>query len=341
MRRIGIVAISLSLVAGLIVGGLLATDTWSRDPIPPSEEQRDEREIVVTRDDPSLPEGCGAREATEALLSFAEALSAGDLAALDESFSEGKIFKTVGIADPHGFTGEATLDRSALISYLEARLTQNETYRLTRTKVGAAMGAPNPEGSGAVRVDFLATRTADDIGEPLEFRGYANLDCPAGHIYVMNLGPLHPSEAIERWCPGSDSDEDAVIACSPETGGKNSLIFPVMDSNPGEEAGLGGRLVRRGRCLYVRSGKSGELGFPLWPPGYTHEVSGEAVTVRDGMGVPVARTGSRVSMAGGFHGEKPVGVPLLTLKDEWQPCTRPASYYFTVSYVVDDEDRDQ
>lgn len=342
MRRIGAAAISLSVVAGLIVGAVLATETWSRDPIPPSQE-RDEREVVVTREDPSLPDGCGVRETTETLLSFTEGFSQGDLAAVDDAFSEADSFFYVGIAHPHGLTGEteAPVDRVAVMAYLESRMARSESYRLTSLMLDAEIKPRDPQARAGVRVHFVVTRRAEDIDSSLVFRGWAQLDCPAGDIYLMELWPLHPSEDIESWCSDSDSDENAVIACSPEPGGKKSLIFPVLDLNPGEEAGLGGRLVRRGRCLYVRSEKSGELGFPIWPPGFTHDVSGGVVTVRDGTGAPVARTGSRVTMAGGFHGEKPVGVPLFTLKDEWEPCTIPASYYFTVSYVVDEDDADQ
>lgn len=222
MRRIGTVVISLSVVGGLILGTGLAIATWSRDPILPSQE-RDEHEIVVTREDPSLPEGCGVRRATEALLSFTDALSDGDLAALDGAFSREGIFRSVGIANPHGLTGEGTLDRAALMAYLELRVSRAESYRLTKAMVETAIGSPNPGGSGAVRVHFLATRTADDIDGTLEFRGWANLDCPAGDIYVMNLGPLHPSERVERWCPAAQPDsEDAVIACSENREGRRA-----------------------------------------------------------------------------------------------------------------------
>lgn len=299
------------------------------------------RKIVVTREDPSLP-GCGVRETTETLLSFMDALSQGDLATVDGAFSKADSFHYVGIADPHGLTGEATVDRAALLTYVESRMARGETYRLTNVMLDAEIESLDPQASAGVRVHFVTTRRAPDIDGTLVFRGWAQLDCPDGDISLMELWPLHPGEDAESWCSASDPDEDAVIACSPEPGGKSSLIFPVLDFNSGEEAGLGGRLVRRGRCLYVRSGNSRELGFPMWPPGFTHDVAGGVVTVRDGTGAPVARTGSRVTMAGGYHGgEGPGASPPLEFKDEWKPCAAPAYYYFAVSYVVGEGGTDQ
>jgi hypothetical protein len=331
MRRIGTAAISLSVVAGLIVGAVLATETWSPDPIPPSEE-RDGREIVVTREDPSLPEGCGVRQATEALLSFMEALSDGNLRALDRAFSREKIFQWVSIAAPHALTGEATADREAIMSYFESRVSQSESYRLTNVIVETEIR--NSRSIAAVQVSFLATRRANDIEGAPAFRGYAQLDCPSADIYAMHAGTPHPTEAIENWCPAQrPTTGDAVVACARGTGGKKSIIFPVANAHSGEEAGGGGRLVKRGRCLYLRSSGSPELNFPIWPPGFYYEVNDGVVTVRDGIGTPVAQTGSLVEMAGGSYDGK--GLPSW-FENEWKPCA-PASSYFVVSYIADDE----
>jgi len=266
-------------------------------------------------------------------LSFTDALSEGDLAAADGAFSKADSFFYVTFADPHGLTGEteAPVDREAVMTYLESRIARDESYRLTNVMLDAEIESRDPQASGGVRVHFVATRRATDIDGTLVFRGWAQLDCPDGDIYLMELWPLHPSEDIGTRCSATSPDEDAVIACSQEPGGKRSLIFPVLDFNFGEEAGLGGRLVRRGRCLYVRSGNSRELGFPMWPPGFTHDVAGRVVTVRDGTGTPVARTGSRVTMGGGYHGgEGPGASPPLEFPDEWKSCAALAYHFHRV-----------
>jgi hypothetical protein len=340
VRRISAVGASLIILAGLAFGTGLAIESWSEKPIPPSKDE-DRGEIVVTDEDPSLPEGCGVRETTETLLSFTDAFSQGDPAAVDGALSKGDSFHYVVIADPHGLTGEATVDRVALMTYFKSRMARNESYRLKNVLLDAEIESRDPRASGGVRVHFVATRRATDIDGTLVFRGWAQLDCPDGDIYLVELWPLHPSEDIESWCSESGPDEDVVSACSREPGGKRSLIFPVLDFNLGEEAGLGGRLVRRGRCLYIRSGNSRELGFPMWPPGFTYDAAGGVVRLRDGSGAPVARTGSRVTMGGGYHGgEGPGASPPLEFPDEWKPCATLAYYYFTVSYVADEGDAD-
>lgn len=335
IRRLGTAAVSLSAMAALIVGAVLVTGTWSPDPIPPSEEQRDEREIVVVREDPSLPEGCGVSGATEALLSFSEALSDGDLEALDRVFSKGKVFQAVNVREPHGLTGETTVDREAVMSYFASRVSQNESYRLTDVIIETEIW--NQRSIAALQVSFFAIREADDITGALPVRGAALLDCPAADIYGMSLLPPHPSEAIESWCPEHPSTEGAVVACVRETGGKKSIIFPVANAYSGEEAGGGGRLIQRGRCLYLRSGDSPELVLPIWPPGFYHEVNDGVVTIRDGIGTPVVETGSRVEMAGGYYDGK--GLP-VSFENEWKPCA-PVSSYFYVSYIGDGDDQDE
>jgi hypothetical protein len=346
VRRIGAIAASLIVLAGVAFGTRVAIESWSDKPTPPSVDE-DRREIEVTREDASLPEGCGVRETTETLLSFTDGLSEGDPAAVDGAFSKADSFFYVTFADPHGLTGEATVDRVALMTYFESRIARGDSYRVTNVKLDAGIESRDPHARGGVRVHFVATRRATDIDGTLVFRGWAQLDCPDGDIYLMELGPLHPSEDIESWCSASNRDKDAVIACSLEPGGKKRLIFPVLDFNAGEEAGLRGRLVRRGRCLYVRSRNTRELGFPMWPPGFTYDVADGVVTVfgfrhtRDGSVTPVARTGSRVSMAVGYHGgEGPGASPPLEFKDEWKPCAARAHYYAAVSYVADEGDSD-
>jgi len=339
IRRVGTAAISLSVVVGLITGGVLATGTWSPPSLPPSEErgereESDAPEIVVTRDDPSLPEGCGVQEAAEGLLSFTEAVSDGDLEALDEALSDEKTFGRVAIPGPDALTDEANIDRDAVMSYFESRFSHNESYRLAKVVVETEV--QNQRGT-ALQVSFFAVRQADDIEGAQRFRGEAGFDCPAGDIYGLVGGPPHPTEPIESWCPTEPpASADVVIACTRRADGKRSVIFPVADYYSGEESGTEGILTRRGRCLYLRPKGFATLTFPVWPPGFYAHGKGQKLTVRDGSGRPVVEIGSSVEMAGGFYDGK--GIP-PGFEDEWKSCA-PASSYFVVSYIADDDERE-
>lgn len=340
IRRAATAVIVGGVIAG--VGFALAALMQSRSHhTPPPSKDEDRRAIMVTRDDPSLPKNCGVRETARYVSSFTEGLSNGDLALLDRVFSEKDELRFVTIGDPHGLTGEASVNRAAVMRYLESRVERGESMRLTNVLVETVTEYGDPERFGqAVRVHLLVMRRANDISGVLPFRGWAEVTCPEGEIRLMDIGRLHPSEDVGSWCSAAGFDGDATIACASEERRPRSLIFPVLDFNFGEEAGLGGRLVRRGRCLYVQSGSSGALTFPMWPPGFTSEPNDGGVTVRDEHGIPVARTGSRVVMAGGYHGGTG-GYPPSEFEDEWKSCAPSAAAYFAVSDVIDGSQQHQ
>lgn len=297
----------------------------------PVSEDSEEREIVVTREDPSLPEGCGVKQAAEGLLSFTEALSEGNLEALDGILSDEPSFGRVAIPGPDALADETNIDRQAVMSYFESRFSHNESFRLTKVVIE---GEVQYERGPTVSVSFFATRRADDIDGAQAFRGEAGFDCPDGNIYGLVGGPPHPTEPIESWCPTEPpASADVVIACTRKADGKRSVIFPVADYYSGEESATHGILIRRGRCLYLRPKGFSSITFPVWPPGFYVHGKGRKLTVRDGSGRPVVEIGSSVEMAGGFYDGK--GIP-PGYEDEWKSCA-PASSYFRVSYIAGDE----
>ena len=95
---------------------------------------------------------------------------------------------------------------------------------------------------------------------------------------------------------------------------QQDLVFPVLEQRVGEQAGLGGRLVRRGRCLVVES--SARTALPLWPPGFTYEKDQKAIDILDESGKVVAEVGSRIHLVGGEGSFLPVH-----LRGHIKPCS--------------------
>lgn len=174
-------------------------------------------DVVVTRDSGDLPEGCSAREAAEVVLTFTEGLNEKDAQAADSAFALGKTFSSVGVGNPGGRTGEDTNNRDSLRSYFESRISMNETYEVLEVSVRNDVGG-STSGGEMVRVDFLANRSADDLGaESLDYRGWGEIMCPEKLIYLLNLGRLHPNETTDDWCPDKADDADTrIVACAAE-----------------------------------------------------------------------------------------------------------------------------
>lgn len=155
------------------------------------------------------------REVAHTVLGLTQALAGGDLDRVDAAFSSGNLFQSVGVSEPSGHTGPETNDRASLSDYLRERISEHETYSISKVTVRNEITASGFDGD-VVRIDFLAIRKADDLEEPLAYRGWAEMDCPEKRIYLLNLGPLHPTENTDRWCPDTGASSEAVlIACSP------------------------------------------------------------------------------------------------------------------------------
>ena len=87
-----------------------------------------------------------------------------------------------------------------------------------------------------------------------------------------------------------------------EEAGEKELTFPVQENSADVmDALITGKLVERDGCLYIDAG--GRSTSPIWPHGFSYDRDGDAVTILDDKGTPVARTGEEVSMGGGLIGE--------------------------------------
>lgn len=144
---------------------------------------------------------------------------------------------------------------------------------------------------------------------------------PALLLNCAGSGTIEPEETA---LPTTDDSE--AEGASSERSTRRRLVFPVLEDRIGEEAGLNGRLVRRGRCLVVESSAGSDL--PIWPPGFTYEKDGKAINILDENGKVVAEVGSPIFLCGGQGKSAP-----LHLRDEIKPCSGP---YWAVSIVVNE-----
>ena len=99
-------------------------------------------------------------------------------------------------------------------------------------------------------------------------------------------------------------------ATSDELGSRQEeLVFPVQRGGlGGMDALLGGRLVRRGDCLYVDGGRGPGV-LVIWPPGYSYRLIDGTVHVYDAEGDEVVREGGEIKMGGGQIGDATMGLP--------------------------------
>lgn len=298
-RRIGVVTLPLLVVAS--VAWVAVASPFDAAPKPERDVVGSDPEIAITRDALDLPDGCGVRDSVSKLLSVTEAINEGDMEALEASFATGNHFSTVGISDPHGLTGPATMDREALMSYLLDRIDQGESYRVTKATVTNQPG-PGTYPTNMTRVDFLAMRTADDIDGALEYRGWAKVDCPSGRITMVNLGHRSLGESIDTWCPPAPfgTSSDVVIACSQDFSDRSLVVFPTQPTLSGMESMIRGRVLQRRRCLVVQPVLADHSYLPLWPRGYSYQLDEDQdIVVLDENGDEVFKEGERVILGGG------------------------------------------
>jgi hypothetical protein len=148
------------------------------------------------------------------------------------------------------------------------------------------------------------------------------LALPALLLSCAGSGTNEPEETALPTTGDSETEDT-----SPEQSTRRGLVFPVLEERIGEEAGLDGRLVRRGRCLVVES--SGRTALPIWPPGFTYEKDGKAINILDENGKVVAEVGSPISMAGGAGRFLPEH-----LRGHIKPCS--GGTYWAISIVVNE-----
>jgi hypothetical protein len=198
------------------------------------------KEVLVTDDEPSLPEGCRPREVGRLVLDFFDAFNSGDREALSRLFfvSEGPSppdFSPEGyypwswyLVSEVGSGGEikggfVSYDQDEMLDYFAKRHGHGE--RLDLLKVGVTGGGLLGE-EGNVGITYVLTREADDLeprlGGPDHVAfGRGGVNCKRRQIFAwsMEMSTQENRRAREasRWLcgepPGWRPDESAV-ACA-------------------------------------------------------------------------------------------------------------------------------
>jgi hypothetical protein len=138
---------------------------------------------------------------------------------------------------------------------------------------------------------------------------------------------VHSSKPYVDYMIDAETGEILLVGNQGHLRARRGLVFPVLEQRVGEQAGLGGRLVRRDRCLVIESAVRTAL--PLWPPGYTYEKDQKVIDILDENGMVVAEVGSRIQLVGGAGSFLPVH-----LRGQVKPC--PGGHYWAISLVVNE-----
>jgi hypothetical protein len=197
-------------------------------------------EVIVTSDDPALPEGCHPRPVAELLIRFFDAFNQGRQEELSRSFfiSEGPSppdFSSTGYRPWSWYsstqTGEGgkvtrhftTSDQGELLRYFARRHQRGETMRLLKVSL-TQVGLLDRESN--VGFVYVVTRKAPDLGPDLGgpariAYGKGSLNCENLRIFTWSMNMKTQEDRTEReaaawlckdppgWRPG-----EAVVACT-------------------------------------------------------------------------------------------------------------------------------
>jgi hypothetical protein len=164
--------------------------------------------IVVTRDDPSLPDRCRPRPLARRIAAFLDAFNRGDPAASTFADpSRGWYSVTEGRPRRHFVTSS----RRGLARYFARRHRHGERLQLEQVDVSFANGL----GHIAYRID----RRADDLRRlgitDTTAIGKGAVDCENGQIVVWSMG-MTPDRGPGRFavCPPPAEASRAIVACA-------------------------------------------------------------------------------------------------------------------------------
>ena len=197
-------------------------------------------EVIVTSDDPALPEGCRPRVVAGLLIRMVDAFNHGREEELSSSFfiSEGPSppdFSPMGYRPWSWYsstrTGEGgrvtgdftTSDQSELLDYFARRHRQGETMRLLKVSLTQTGLLESESNVGFV---YVSTRKAPDLdpdlGGPAGIAyGKGSLNCENLRVFTWNMNMRAHEDRTEReaaawlcedppgWRPG-----EAVVACT-------------------------------------------------------------------------------------------------------------------------------
>ena len=196
--------------------------------------------VIVTSDDPSLPDGCHPRHVAGLVMSFVDAFNSGDQSALLRSFflSEGPSppdfadrtydpwsWYTVSNVEPGGkiASGFVTYNQSELLRYFAKRHKKGERLRLLKVSMTQRGLLGRDDNVGFV---YVLNRTASDLdpsfGGPARVAsGQGAINCKNRRIFTwrlqMKAGDDRSSHEAANWLctnPPGWKPGKAVVACA-------------------------------------------------------------------------------------------------------------------------------
>jgi hypothetical protein len=191
-------------------------------------------EVLVTRDDTSLPRGCRPWDVAGLLSTFLEAFNKGDQERLAMFFAvEPDLITPPWLYASSLERGEAfradTVEE--LLAHFAERHNKQEKMRLVKVEVGVQpayfvdepVGSPRSAGSEDsiyAGITYILTREADDIGPGrLQMSGKAGINCETQTFYNWSMGVNGSFEGAPGPCgklppQWKREEEDLVIACA-------------------------------------------------------------------------------------------------------------------------------
>ena len=177
-------------------------------------------EVIVTKDDPSLPAGCEPQQVAGLVTSFFKAFNEGNQKELSRFFvRQSPTPGLYGTSEDRGKSGFGTHKRSELLRYFAERHEHKERLRLLSVDVAKSF-RPN-----AVDISYALTRRADDFETRSDSSnrsaiGKAVIDCNKQMIIIWNMETLEQESLASGYEPCKDpsagNPDKAVIACARE-----------------------------------------------------------------------------------------------------------------------------
>jgi hypothetical protein len=197
----------------------------------PAATQPEAQEVIVVRDNPTLPKGCSPAEVAQLIMGFLDAYNNGDQEQLIrffprtfEWYSDTVKADGVEVDEEHHFNFTTRPgSQDVLLDYVAERHQYGDHLRLVSVDVAG------PGWHGGADIAFRLTREADDLepdGHERYVEGGGTISCQTREFMVWGMGtrpPDYPESHLARVCPEppAGTSENAVIACArpvPEEG---------------------------------------------------------------------------------------------------------------------------
>lgn len=186
--------------------------------------QPEPREIIVTRENATLPEGCSPTEVAELIMGFLDAYNSGDQEQMAQFFpntfewySDGVVVNGIEVDKDHYFLTRPG-NRDDLLDYAAERHQLNDHLELLQVNV------VGPSWHGGADFSFRLRRTADDVQPKSEdqvryVEGGGAIRCRTQKFWVWSLAtrrPTFPESQLLGVCPPPPpgTSENAIIACA-------------------------------------------------------------------------------------------------------------------------------